>query len=292
MPDARRRALLAEIKRLDGSVRFVIPSSLRDDHGRPAGVGGKLLPRVASSGGRRGSTLAPHVSDCGPRCLISRRKFRPELDPLACSVLDRNGGGDLVSASRLLGRHCGRDLAQRHIRAGVSLPARLYADRAPTNQMGTVRIPSLVATDDDPLYTLRYRVEPSTRQHSPLVDPPQFGWLVAHVGHRAAFVDSLYPALPPLRHRRSHKSHPGLRLADSVAWSGVLRERGLLAVRLPHPYRPRRFSATNHSGLHPRDRGAIRPFETTHPGVYRQAFLQAQVRREKDARRLLRQVAR
>src|SRR5215211_3681811 len=171
VPDARRCALLAEIRRLDGRVRFVISPSLRDDYGRSARVGRRVLPRVARVGGRPGSTLVPHDTDRGARRPLSRWETRPPLDTLAVRLVDRVGGSDLVPASRLLGRLYGRDSARRHIRTGISLPARFYADRAPTNQVGTVRVPALVAADNDAGHTLRYRVEPHARQPSSLVDP-------------------------------------------------------------------------------------------------------------------------
>src|SRR5215212_1146067 len=223
VPDPRRCALLAEIERLDGRVHFVIPPSLRDDYGRSVGMGGRLLPRLARIGGRRGSAIVPHDADRGARRPLPRREVRSALDTLAYFLLDRVGGGDLVPTTLLLGRLYGRDLAQRHIRAGISLPARFRTDRAPTNQMGTVRVPALVAADNDAWRALRYRVEPSTRQPSSLVDPSPFGWLVAHADHRAALVEHRRPSLPTLRHRRSDKSHPGLRLADGAAGTGVLR---------------------------------------------------------------------
>src|SRR5215217_6800769 len=91
--------------------------------------------------------------------------------------------------------------------------------------------------------------------------------------------------LPPLRHRHHHKPHPRLRLAHRDARFGLRRLRHRLAVHLarPHwgrvPARYRRFDAGGG--------GTLQPFPSPRPGFHRQAFLQTQVRREKDPRRVL-----
>jgi hypothetical protein len=145
----RRHALLAEIERLDGRVYLVLPPSLRDDHGGPTGVSGRLLPRVALVGGRRDATLVAHDANRSARRPISRREVRPALDTLAGPLLDRVGGNDFVAASYLLVRLFGRGLARHHLRTDISLPARFHAGRATANQMGPVRVPSVVAADND-----------------------------------------------------------------------------------------------------------------------------------------------
>src|SRR5829696_3445742 len=57
LPEPRRRALLAQIGRLDGHVYLVVPSCIRDSAGRPFGESGTLLPWMALVCSRRGSTF-------------------------------------------------------------------------------------------------------------------------------------------------------------------------------------------------------------------------------------------
>jgi hypothetical protein len=62
------------------------------------------------------------------------------------------------------------------------------------------------------------------------------------------------------------------------------------ADSFPGPHRRGAASPTRRRGLHPHDRRALQPAAPPHPGVYRQTFLQAQVRCREDARRLLRPI--
>jgi hypothetical protein len=73
-----------------------------------------------------------------------------------------------------------------------------------------------------------------------------------------------------------------------VYFGGVATTQALFRALTGHE----RLPPARRRGLHASHRRAFRPLETPHPGVHRQALLQAQIRREKDAGGFLGPVAR
>src|SRR5215213_11604104 len=102
--------------------------------------------------------------------------------------------------------------------------------------MGAVRILALVVADHGAWRALHYRVEPSTRQSSSLVDPCRFGWLVAHFVHRATLAEHRRSEVSPLRHRHNHQPRPRIWLTYSYAHCTLLRRHSGVAeaLRLAH----------------------------------------------------------
>ena len=89
------------------------------------------------------------------------------------------------------------------------------------------------------------------------------------------------PEVSPLRYRRSHQPHAGLRFPHGRAGRNLLGGRGDDPGDPPRVDGPDRATTTRHSGLHPRDSGTLQPIEAPHPVLYRPSLLPPQVRREK-----------
>src|SRR5215203_3596441 len=269
LPEPRRRALLAQIGRLDGHLYLVVPSCIRDSAGRPFGESGSLLPWMALVSSRRGSTIVLHYPNHSTLRSLSRRWVCPPLDTMAHPHLAPIERGDDLPTTRLLVGSSRRGRDRRRVCADLSLPIRLYTHRATTNQMGALWHPVVGAAYGDAQRTLQSRVEPSSWQAPPLVDSYHFSRLVARVGHRTVIVEHRCPSLSPLRYRCLHQPDPCLRLAHPDAGIGVFRERCLIAVRLPRPHRTSGTAAIGNCSLHTGDRRAFQPTTSAHPVLHR-----------------------
>src|SRR5215211_1424193 len=133
--------------------------------------------------------------------------------------------------------------------------------------MGAVRILALVVADHGAWRALHYRVEPSTRQSSSLVDPCQFDRLVAHFDHRATLAEHRRSEVSPLRHRRHHQPRPRLWLTYSYAHFTVLRRHSGVAEVLRLAHRPAIYARC--CGIHATDRSAVQPLKRSHPILHR-----------------------